>query len=91
MNKEGQLGEMKEFYRINVKDVRDLTRSGDDVVARLHANFLSLSNRLFYHNEKSTLDLRIWEVADSINFGKLRDNGDEMVDHTEIKISSESS
>ena len=59
INKEGQLREMKKFYRINVKNVRDLTRSGDNVVARLYANFLSLSNRLFYHNEKSTLDLRI--------------------------------
>ena len=91
MNKKGQLREMKEFYRINVKNVRDLTRSGDNVVARLYANFLSLSNRLFYYNEKSTLDLRIWEVANSINFDKLRDNEDEMIDHTEIKISSESS
>ena len=59
MNKKRQLREIKEFYKINVKNVRDLTRSNDNIVARLYENFLSLSNRLFYYNEKFILNLRI--------------------------------
>ena len=59
MNKKRQLREIKEFYKINVKNVRDLTRFNNNVVARLYENFLSLSNRLFYYNEKFILNLRI--------------------------------
>ena len=59
MNKKRQLEEIKEFYKINIKNVRDLTRSNNNVIARLYENFLFLSNRLFYYNEKFILNLRI--------------------------------
>ena len=79
---------MRTFYKTNVRAVRTLTKPGEDAIARLHENFSTLSNRLFYHDDKATLSLRAWEETDSTNYSKLTDRDDETVDHTGSKVPS---